>query len=115
MSGDGGKPGPGCSPGDGTSGEWTSGDGTSGEGVFGQFLTSDGRLAGVEFRVNTTTISRQIHPTIASDGLNRFLVVWSSFGAGTSFDSYFSLSYANGMVWIVDTAGGNWRGFDVGL
>jgi len=72
---------------------WTSlGQDTSGEGVFGQFLTSDGRLAGVEFRVNTTTISRQIHPTIASDGLNRFLVVWSSFVAGTSFD-LFARSY----------------------
>lgn len=36
-------------------------------------------------------------------------------GAGTSFDSYFSLSYANGMVFVVDVANGNWRGYDVGL
>ena len=36
-------------------------------------------------------------------------------GAGTSFDSDFSLSYANGMVFIVDEAGGTWSGFDVGL
>lgn len=36
-------------------------------------------------------------------------------GAGTSFDSYFSLSYAHGMVFIVDAAGGTWRGYDVGL
>jgi len=72
---------------------WTSlGQDSSGEGVFGQFLTGDGGLAGAEFRVNTTTISRQIHPTIASDGLNRFLVVWSSFVAGTSFD-LFARSY----------------------
>ncbi len=34
-------------------------------------------------------------------------------GAGTSFDSHFSLSYANGKVFIVDQAGGNWRGYDV--
>lgn len=66
---------------------WVSlGQDTSREGVFGQFLMSNGDLAGAEFRVNTTTASRQIHPTIASDGLNRFLVLWSSFGAGTSFD-----------------------------
>ncbi len=66
---------------------WISlGQDLSREGVFGQFLMSDGSLAGVEFRVNTTSVSRQIHPTIAADGLNRFLVVWSSFGAGTSFD-----------------------------
>ncbi len=72
---------------------WTSlGQDSSREGVFGQFLTGDGGLAGVEVRVNTTTISRQIHPTIASDGLNRFLVVWSSFVAGTSFD-LFARSY----------------------
>ncbi|MBM4164453.1 MAG: hypothetical protein FJ222_08435 [Lentisphaerae bacterium] len=36
-------------------------------------------------------------------------------GAGTSFDSYFSLSYANGMVFIVDNAGGLWRGYNVGM
>jgi len=66
---------------------WTSlGQDAYREGVYGQFLTGDGALAGVEFRVNTTTISRQIHPTIASDGMNRFLVAWSSFVAGTSFD-----------------------------
>ncbi len=36
-------------------------------------------------------------------------------GAGTTFDSYFSPSYANGMVFVVDYAGGPWRGYDVGL
>ena len=34
-------------------------------------------------------------------------------GAGTSFDSGFSLSYCNGKVFIVDVAGGAWRGFDL--
>src|SRR5205085_1671739 len=36
-------------------------------------------------------------------------------GAGNSFDSDFSLSYANGRVFIVDQAGGSWRGYNVGL
>jgi hypothetical protein len=36
-------------------------------------------------------------------------------GAGTTFDSGLSLSYANGRVFIVDNAGGNWRGFPLGL
>jgi hypothetical protein len=36
-------------------------------------------------------------------------------GAGNSFDSYFSFSYANGMVWVDDASGGMWRGYDVGL
>ena len=34
--------------------------------------------------------------------------------AGISSDSYFSLSYANHMVFIVDSAGGMWRGYDIG-
>lgn len=32
-------------------------------------------------------------------------------GAGNSFDSHFSLSWANGKVWIIDTANGTWRGY----
>jgi hypothetical protein len=36
-------------------------------------------------------------------------------GAGTSFDSYFSLSYANDRIFIVDAAGSAWRGYDIGL
>jgi hypothetical protein len=35
--------------------------------------------------------------------------------AGTSFDSYFSLSYANDHIFVVDQAGQTWRGYDVGL
>ena len=34
-------------------------------------------------------------------------------GAGQSFDSYFSLSYAEDRVFIVDQAGGQWRGYPV--
>ena len=68
---------------------WTSlGQDSSWEGIFGQFLGSGGDLAGVEFRVNTTTVSQQIDPTIAADGVNRFLVNWASFGANTSFDLF---------------------------
>lgn len=36
-------------------------------------------------------------------------------GAGTSFDSNFSLSYANDRVFIVDNAGQDWRGYNIGL
>ncbi len=36
-------------------------------------------------------------------------------GAGTTFDSLFSLSYTNDRVFIVDVAGGDWRGYDLGL
>ena len=34
-------------------------------------------------------------------------------GAGTSFDSNYSFSFCNGKVFIVDVAGGKWRGFDL--
>lgn len=36
-------------------------------------------------------------------------------GAGTTFGSHFSASYANGMVWIIDDTSGTWRAFDVPL
>ena len=69
---------------------WTSlGQDGSREGVFGQFLNANGSHLGVEFRANTTTISRQIHPAVASDGTGRFLVSWASYAGGVgSFDLY---------------------------
>ncbi len=54
---------------------------------------------------------------------NGVLSAWSAQGtrmgdtklidAGTSFDSHFSLSYANGLVWVIDEANGVWRGYDI--
>jgi len=39
--------------------------------------------------VNSTTISEQMHPAIATDGVNQFLAVWTSFvGTTNSFDLY---------------------------
>lgn len=67
---------------------WTSlnQDGSR-EGVIARILTASADQAGAEFRVNTTTASQQIHPTVASDGNRGFLVIWSSFtGLRTSFD-----------------------------
>jgi hypothetical protein len=67
---------------------WTSvGQDGSREGVFGRFLAS-GALDGSEFRVNTTTISRQMHPAVATDGQGHFLSVWSSFAGETGFDLF---------------------------
>jgi hypothetical protein len=58
---------------------WTSvGQDGSREGVYGRRL-SGGALDGAEFRVNTTTASRQLHPTVAADGVGRFLAVWAGF------------------------------------
>jgi hypothetical protein len=75
---------------------WTSlaQDGSR-EGVYGQFLQGNGSAVGGEFRVNTTTISSQIQPVVASDGVGQFLAIWSSFtGLPYSFD-LFAQRYLN--------------------
>ncbi len=36
-------------------------------------------------------------------------------GAGTNSNSYYSLGYAQGKVWVIDTSAGTWRGYNVGL
>lgn len=69
---------------------WTSmGQDGSREGVFGQFLNLNGTLSGEEIRINTTTVSQQLHPMVASDGGTRFLAAWTSFvGGGNGFDLF---------------------------
>jgi len=75
---------------------WTSlaQDGSR-EGVYGQFLQGNGSGLGGEFTVNTTTISSQMQPAVASDGVSQFLVVWTSYtGTPYSFD-LFAQRYLN--------------------
>jgi hypothetical protein len=68
---------------------WTSmaQDGSR-EGVFGRFLQGGTAVAGGEMQINTTTISQQLHPAVAWNGVNNFLVVWTSFVGTTGFDLY---------------------------
>jgi len=75
---------------------WTSlGQDGSREGVFGQFVHNDGSPVGGEFQVNTTTVSMQMQPVVASDGAGQFLVVWTGFnGSPNSFD-LFAQRYLN--------------------
>lgn len=75
---------------------WTSlsQDGSR-EGVYGRFLHNDGTPTSGEFRVNTTTISQQMQPAVASDGVNQFLAIWTSYtGNPYSFD-LFAQRYIN--------------------
>lgn len=75
---------------------WTSlwQDGSR-EGVYGQFVHEGGSLVGGEFRVNTTTVSQQMQPAVASDGAEQFLVVWTSYtGLPYGFD-LFAQRYLN--------------------
>jgi hypothetical protein len=56
---------------------------------------------------------------------NGVLSAWSTTGSrlatttltagGNSLDANISISYANGLVWIVDVTAGTWRGYNVGL
>jgi hypothetical protein len=75
---------------------WTSyGQDSSMEGVYGQFLHGDGSSNGTEFRANTTWVSRQIHPAVASDGSGRFVVTWTSFTGGNNSFDLFAQRYVN--------------------
>ncbi len=75
---------------------WTSlGQDGSREGVYGQCVHNDGSLVGHEFRVNTTTVSQQMQPVVASDGGNQFLVVWTSYTGGANSFDLFAQRYLN--------------------
>jgi hypothetical protein len=69
---------------------WTSlGQDGSWEGVVGRLLTLNNEFMSTEFRINTTTVGKQIFPAVASNGDHSFLAVWSSFGGGVnSYDLY---------------------------
>lgn len=59
---------------------WTSmGQDGSWEGVYGRVLNNAGVFVSEEVPVNTTYKSKQFRPSIATDGENQFLVVWSGF------------------------------------
>jgi hypothetical protein len=64
---------------------WTSlGEDGSKEGVYARILAAGTQPAGDEFRVNTTTLSQQMHPAVAWDGVGHFLAVWTSFTGTTT-------------------------------
>jgi hypothetical protein len=66
---------------------WTSlGQDGSKEGVFGRFLQGGTAPAGSEMLINTITANSQIYPAVAWNGVNYFLVVWSTFVGASGFD-----------------------------
>jgi hypothetical protein len=65
------------------------------EGVYGRFVHEDGTPVNGEFRVNTTTLSRQLQPAVASDGAERFLVVWSAYNVASYNMDLFAQRYIN--------------------
>jgi hypothetical protein len=74
---------------------WTSlGQDGSKEGVFGQVLHGDGSQAGGEFQVNTSFLNAQKFQSVASDGVGRFFVVWSSYVGGVNSLDLYAQRYA---------------------
>lgn len=74
---------------------WTSVDqDDSREGVFGRFWSETHPVSGGEFQINTTSVSQQLHPAVASDGSGRWLVVWSGFVGGYFSFEVFAQRYA---------------------
>ncbi|HTL55241.1 MAG TPA: hypothetical protein VL361_06150 [Candidatus Limnocylindrales bacterium] len=69
---------------------WTSmGQDGSWEGVYGRYLDSTGVISDAEFRVNSTTASRQMNGMVTSDGSGRFVAAWSGFtGAQNGMDLF---------------------------
>lgn len=60
---------------------WTSfGQDGDSAGVYAQRYSATGTAVGGEFRVNTTTASRQMHSTVTALNDGGFLVTWDSFG-----------------------------------
>ena len=68
---------------------WTSmAEDGSREGVYGRFLPGGTQVTADQFLVNTTTISQQMNPAVAWNGVDHFLVVWTSFVGASGFDLY---------------------------
>ena len=69
------------------------------EGVFGQFLYEGDSKSGSEFQVNTTTLGKQMQPSVASDGSGQFLTAWTSFTyTNTMFDLFAQRYVSSGAV-----------------
>ena len=76
---------------------WTSlGQDGSWEGVYGRAINTAGEFVSDEFRVNTTTASKQMHPVVASDGQSQFWVIWTSYIGGAGRFDLFGQQYALG-------------------
>jgi hypothetical protein len=59
---------------------WAANSSASGWDVSGQRFASSGVPLGAEFRVNSYTTGPENFPSIATDGLGNFVVVWTSYG-----------------------------------
>ena len=68
------------------------------QGIFGRVYDSSGNALGSDFRINTTTLNAQTHPSVAADFFALgYVVVWETpNGGGTLRDVYGQRLNANG-------------------
>ena len=52
--------------------------GDANEDIFARWFDSNGQAPATEFRVNTNTFSKQLHPEIAMNNTGHFVIVWES-------------------------------------
>jgi hypothetical protein len=89
--------------------------------VMGRRFTAGGVPIGLDFRVNQYTTNNQDHSRVASDAAGNFVVVWESYGQGTTESHVFARRFAAngapiGDEFRVDPAGsGNHNSPDVAV
>ena len=88
---------------------WISfGQDGDGNGIYAQRYSSNGVPNGLEFRVNTTTASSQILPSVAMDAAGDFVIAWQSYGQdgdgyGIYAQRYNSAGVSQGNEFLVNT------------
>lgn len=64
--------------------------------VFARAFDNQGNPKGSEFQLNETTVGFQRIPDVATNGLDRFVVVWSSGKRSTGYDVYAKMLDSSG-------------------
>ena len=80
-------------------------------GIFGQRYDSNGVKAGIEFQVNQAFQNDQLDAAVAMDSSGNFVVTWSSWQDGATFDIYGQLYNSSGAIvkaeFLVNTGAGD--------
>ena len=68
---------------------WNSfGQDGSREDAYGRHVGLDGTMTSDEFRINSTTVGRQMDPVVSQIPAGGFLTIWSGYVRGTYFDLF---------------------------
>ncbi|NOK59378.1 MAG: hypothetical protein GFH27_549283n162 [Chloroflexi bacterium AL-W] len=64
-------------------------------GIYARRFTSDGLPASGEFQVNTTTVERQVLPTVSMNAEGSFVITWQSRGQDGDGEAVYVRAYAD--------------------